>query len=105
MGVLKDSCEKSSCAEDLAMLNQLKTWAENELTEKVGDIGNPPGVKYILMTDSSIDVDDSWDVIKVEKGSEYLVPENRKDYLILQLYLLMTMDSIGLIYLFPRKIH
>ena len=61
------------------MLNQLKTWAENELTEKVGDIGNPPGVKYILMTDSSIDVDDSWDVIKVEKGSEYLVPENRKD--------------------------
>ena len=78
MGIIKKSDNKVE--ESIAKLSELKTWAENQLTEKVGDIGNPPGLKYILMTDAELpEVDTSWGVIKLAAGQEFLLPQNKVD--------------------------
>ena len=81
MGVFKSSDSEDKIEKSLEKLNSLKKWAEDQLTEKVGDIGNPPGLKYLLMTDTELPaaVDESWGVIKVGEGQSFLIPDNKKD--------------------------
>ena len=79
IGLLKDNCEKKNCEKEMMQLNNMKAWAEKALTERVGDIGNPPGIKYILMSSSSLKVDKSWGVITPSKDQDYLVPKNHEN--------------------------
>jgi hypothetical protein len=80
MGVFKSSDSKEDIEASLVKLDSLKKWSEDQLTEKVGDIGNPPGLKYILMTDTDLpQVDKSWGVIKISESQKFLLPANKKD--------------------------